>query len=466
MADAQFKINITGDATSATNAAGQARNALGQFQATTKEMGEEAKKAGIAGAEGAKESLFSHAQLSQMVKGLRHEFPELYHVAHMALHPVTLATAGLVSAWELWQKRIEECEEILGGKLDLPAGTAMEPGHVTALAEEWEKYGAALGKAFAEMRSIETTTKHALDNIAAALARQKELMAAEAALNAARDKVAESAAAAAGTPQSPAQRLASLKREAGPAGGPKAAEQAAAAEKIHQEEMEQEQLEYEAMIKREVASKIPITSKEEDEKTLRKLEQQAEKAQEDRENAEKKANALSMYINGEGGIATAWAALGPQLTGMSATEALKAEEDRIANDRSIELRYYMRQKAQAQRAKAQEERARLFSEAAADESKAATLNEQLPDERKNLNADIKAGGMVAIMAQMTKALEALNAGQQKLDEERKTAAGQVEHFGSISPVLQQAIRSQTEFNRLVQNWLQELQAQLQNMRHP
>lgn len=63
--------------------------------------------------------LSSKQQLQGALRGLSSEFPILGRVASMVLNPMTLATAGLVAAFQIWRSRVDELAKSLAG-VELP----------------------------------------------------------------------------------------------------------------------------------------------------------------------------------------------------------------------------------------------------------------------------------------------------------------------------------------------------------
>lgn len=63
--------------------------------------------------------LSSKQQLRGALRGLSSEFPILGRVASMVLNPMTLATAGLVAAFQIWRSRVDELAKSLAG-VELP----------------------------------------------------------------------------------------------------------------------------------------------------------------------------------------------------------------------------------------------------------------------------------------------------------------------------------------------------------
>ena len=277
--DRQYRIRI--DLVTDATGARAAKQALAETGA--------AAEAGARGLDQNKEATdrlnVSHHDLRAIMHGIGREFPELGHLGMLAVHPIGLAAAAAAAAFKIWQARIEAVEEALGGKLDLPAGSAFEPGHVSALADEWKKYGDAMREAFDKLTGIDAETKKVLDNIDQALKRQIELNAAQKAQEDSARKVAEAKATAAGKPTA-GLKLAGIEADAAAAAAKDAEERGAKMAKLAIEAQEAEDLKADAEAKATAATKIHVMALADEQKLLAELQKQAEAAKKDREAAE------------------------------------------------------------------------------------------------------------------------------------------------------------------------------------
>ena len=446
MADAQFRINITGDAAGLKAATMEARDGIKGIATDTTTTGDVGKKSWQDMLGQLKLTGAGHHEMAQSVRALRGEFPELYHVAHMALHPITLATFGVIGAWELWQKRIEECEEILGAKLDLPGGTALEPERISALSEMWHKYGVAMQEAFGGLKGVEQSSKRILDEITAALARKKELIDAQKAIDEARGKPGAAASAD------------DQKRHAG--------EQARAAD-LEEKENEAAWLDVQSQIAAEAAGKIKLPSKEQDTKSQEAYNKGAEAAAEDRKKAEESAGKLVESLAGD----ITWlneigVKMRQLLTGMSREEMLALENARIENDRNIERAARDRAARGPERDRLREEREQAIKQAQEMGLKGHELGEEVTEGWRGLRADMEAGDLAAAMRELAAAITAEHEARQRIEETRRTVAGQVEHTGAAAPNERAKLQAETTYDRALQERIAWLESQLANMRHP
>src|SRR5882672_11215312 len=123
--DRQFKIRITTEADLA--GAREQANAL-------KDMGQKGVEANQSIAKETEGLTLKKTELRAAVRGLHHEFPELGSIAHLALHPIGLAVAGITGAFAVWQNRVEEMTKALAG-VELPEGGALNPKHMSAVVD-------------------------------------------------------------------------------------------------------------------------------------------------------------------------------------------------------------------------------------------------------------------------------------------------------------------------------------------
>jgi len=139
----EFPIKIV---TTAERAGAQTTQAdLQAIQAASKETAKTAVAAEQEVQTATKETFTSKQQLKGAVKGLAAEFPALASVARLALNPVTLIVTGIVSAFSLWKKRLDELTVSLGG-IEMPDVSETEIDRINRTADAWgrlaEKTGA------------------------------------------------------------------------------------------------------------------------------------------------------------------------------------------------------------------------------------------------------------------------------------------------------------------------------------
>ena len=180
------------------------------------------------------------------------------------------------------------------------------------------------------MRGIEETFKRTITGIEDALKRTKELMDAQAKMNEAKGKATAAGEKSEGDREDPQAHMARLKRDAAKEAESRGVEQAAARDKIEQEELEAEQLAYDAMLHREAGSKIKVAKKEDDEQTLKDLENQAEAAKKDAEAARKRRGEI---VENQAGEDSWWSSvmmkIRSQLTGLTPDQQLTDADTRI-----------------------------------------------------------------------------------------------------------------------------------------
>jgi len=452
MADERnFKILITMDASGAVTSA--------------KQVGKELEDAGKKGAE----EFASHSQLKQGIKGLKHEFPELAHIAHMALHPVTLLTFSAAAAWKIWESRIEETTNALAG-LELPQTKALEPGHINAMAEAWHEYGEKLKEAFRGLDNYEKQTERTLKNIDAALARQKELIAAQKGLNEAKDAADKALLL---KNQSPADVIRNkVLTETSAHAEEKAAEDEARKKKLDALIQEGLDAEEEAQAKAERADKIHVASKEDDAHTLEEMKARAEAAaeaqKEHREWMQKIADLEGAKVSGK---KPAWGDLIKYYLrhGLASFgEARGVESESIASEQMIIDAYANRRHGQPGRDALQKERGDLFGESAKDTAKAEDIfNYQVPRALSALSLDEAKDKELEAVIRLTAVLHGLaDAGEEKkkLDDE---IAQQIEHTGSKGP---KAVQALTDILNLINELAarqKQIEQQIANLRnHP
>ncbi len=141
MAEADFKVKISVDASSAVSGAQQTSAELGK-------IGEAGKKAWQDNAEGADKAAGSTKNISDALKGLGREFPILGQVGRLALNPLALAVAGIAYAFGLAKQKLEEWNAALDAMAARNAQKDFLPGIEAKVAALQD--AAASGAAFQE----------------------------------------------------------------------------------------------------------------------------------------------------------------------------------------------------------------------------------------------------------------------------------------------------------------------------
>ena len=171
--EAKFGVKITGDASSLVDASKQANEALTDTGKSAQEAGKKVEEGGKIATHAAGQ----HRDLRFAVKGLQDAFPELAHVAHMALHPIALVVAAVGVAWTILKTRVEEATRAMS-EAKLPDISPEKIGQVTALAEAWRNYQAALEGAVKAYNSVEGASERVIKKIEGEAEEQKKLLAA------------------------------------------------------------------------------------------------------------------------------------------------------------------------------------------------------------------------------------------------------------------------------------------------
>ena len=467
MADenAQFKITITSDASSVVNETARARNALGQFVQSTKEVGEESLKAGEKGAEGAKESFLSHHQLAQMVKGLKADFPELAHMAHMALHPVTLATFGIVAAFEIWHRRVEELTVSLGG-IEMPDIADEKVGRVTHMVNAWQAFNEALRQTVEASNSVSAASEKTIKHIEEEAKQKEKVLQADKTIELARLEANRSSMTEA------AYDVARLQIQERYAKAGVAQEQQTRRQMLAEQERHAANLRIDAIAKEREAASIGVGSEEADKRNLAKSEKLAKAAEEELKKNEERRSFLADFTHPNTdlpGNATYFMRYGAM--GIERAKALEEE-----NRRTLEatIAYYNRELAkEPARAAARKRREELQTEAGKEMGEAQNIESELPAARSAEQRANRVSNYAAGAASLEHLSNAVAEGVKKGIALRSEAAGQVEHGYSVAPQLMGGIQSQTQLLATIGDWqrqidrqLSELKSQMMDSRHP
>lgn len=161
MADSQFDILI-------------------KFGLSKEKAGEaiaELKKIGAAGVEqeqaveaATKKTFTSKKQLKDMVKELGHEFPILGQVGRLALNPIAFTTAAITGAFVIWNKRVKDLSESLGG-IEMPDVGDTVTEQITKHAAAWGEFAQRM----ADARNASGGIKTNLDGVLSTIKANEEL---------------------------------------------------------------------------------------------------------------------------------------------------------------------------------------------------------------------------------------------------------------------------------------------------
>lgn len=338
MADREYTIRIT----TVANPSG-----LKDISAANREVGRSGTQAfgEIAGA--VENAELKHKDLHAGIRALREEFPGLAHAAHFFLNPVGLAVAGITSAFALWHKRIEGLVQALAG-LELPKASEREVGHITAMAEAWEKLGNAVKKAADGYSSVDSASDRAIAKVKAQLDQDKKL------------------------------------RAALGIGGDFEAEQNADMQSFYLRARRATDLKVDSDAKMREAGGIHIASAEDDTKTEADLKAQAVAAKKRIEEGQKRLGQLDDYQSGNMGrwerLAYSASYIANYGIDASPQDVRELEGQGIANAQPPIDRYNAFLRSKAERKKLQQRRTELTESAASEAAEAATLDAAFPDD--------------------------------------------------------------------------------------
>lgn len=335
--------------------------------------------------------------LHAAIKGLKGEFPELAHFAHLALNPIAFVVAGIASAFAIWNYRMTETVRLLS-EADLPDNFRAMPGHVGAASAAMEEYAKKIDD-----------VERALDGIGAAADIIQKRLKDELDL---RQKILAATVA---------ENLAALeaKRAAGEISeGQFASEKSmlemSGIEAKSQEETEAEQKRIKmrreaaevlgsgAQKKKQQAMSIHVASAEDDQKTLEQLKAQAEVAKKD--------------LASESQRSVIGLALSSIVSGASPRELLEARRFKMDNAEGVIRRYEEFQKRMPNRNRQRDFRDKLMSESASDLSEAFKMRGEADEDAHAFEKRRPGQERVALLEEMTKGYGAIGDLNQKIAE--------------------------------------------------
>jgi hypothetical protein len=183
----EFKLLITGDASSAVDATKQAGDATRKLKVDTSDLSDETKKSlnllpqatdeVKKSAEASNEAGISHREQREALRELTRGYPELGAAARSVLNPITLAAFGIAEAFTIWSEKIKTAQELLGG-WELPDFTIHATG-VSAAAEAYDRLKTAVAGADAEFDSAASIFERQAKAIQAQLTATKSLIEAQ-----------------------------------------------------------------------------------------------------------------------------------------------------------------------------------------------------------------------------------------------------------------------------------------------
>ncbi len=450
--DREFKVLITGDASglkSSSKEAGAELQDLGQKgKQAHKDIGDEVDKLNV-----------KHSDWRNIVRGLKTEFPEMAHLAHMALHPVTLTVFAITGAFWLWQKRAESLARVLT-QVILPDIKIDTIGHINANTEAWEKYGAAVAKTNEQLSSVSATSARISENMARELALELELI--KATHDYASAKL-EAMKAAMSEAEYRKKKL-DLEQDAGAATAEtqKQAGRDAFAGKV----IDVLDLREEAKNKKTEASGIKIASKEDDAKTLEDLTKQKEAAEKDLEGRETRIAKFYGEKDGSGSyMDSLWVKAQQFYTGMSVDQMIALEQQGAETDRIVIGRQNKFRSNLPGRDRARGRRESLLAGAAEDESKAAGIEAGLGDQEIGMHkqeAASRTEQTLSALAEAYRMIAQVNEHALKLQEE---IAKSIQSTGGYATATYAQLQEQLELLKMLEARVKALEDPAQRANH-
>jgi len=450
----EFKIKITGDASSLNAASQQSAQGLQEVGTAAKTGAEGLKE----NAKAADKSFVSHGQLKSAVKGLKEEFPALAHIAKLALNPIAFTVAGIAGAFALWHARIESLTRLLGG-LELPDFKDDGVGKISATAEAWEKYADAMRKVKEELGGANENRRKAETWIADEERRVSAITKAKheyemAKLEQQRPKIGEAAY------QSKRARLESAAKSS-ELGIKEQAEWDKFA--VHLFEVLDARAAAEA--KRKEAGKINVEGKDREDAILANRKEAAEKAKVNRAQRGGELAALEDF-NGPDAkpkdiLWVIWTAIKNMQSRQSLIDMTRAD---MARDQFTIKQYDRSLAAVPGNEKARRRRDELLAGAAGSEGEAAKTEAGIPDEERRITADAAAEKLSAAyttLATLYKGIEELTKNHEQLAERIGTS---VDANKAILPTIAEQFESQTAAIKESQARISQLEGALINTR--
>ncbi len=406
MADTEkeFKINITGDATGVTQAAGQAAGAL-------EGVGNKGVKAEKDIAEETKKATLKFEDKRAAIEGLRTQFPLLAEAVHLALHPIGMAIAGIAGAFAIWSERVKTLDELFGG-MTLPDVSTDLTGHVNAAAKAWDSYAEAIRKAGEAYNSVDAAADRYAQKLTKQAEQQKALLESQKALDVARLEASKGEMGA-GEYEIARKGIEDRYAKAGIA-----ADEQLGKQQLNEKARRAANLTEAAERRMREAAGIRVASSEDDAATLASFKANAEAAQRD---IKERRERLGKYVDQMGGDATVksnfFVKMHQLYTGLSPAELADLERQGIASDQQIVDAYSNRLKQNPTRDAARKHRDELTTDAAKETAEARNLQQQLPGDISDFNQATGIKHQIAANQGVARNLDA----QRQLAEELKQA---------------------------------------------
>jgi hypothetical protein len=410
MADREFKIIISGDSAPLQGASKQGGEALGDMgkagAAANKEITEEVER-----------GIVKHKDLHAIVKGLKLEFPELAHLAHFALNPITLAVTAIAGAFALWQHRVKSLTELFADA-ELPDVAPPIIGHVNAATEAWKNYAEAIRKASEAYNSVDAAEERHAKKMGEEEARQQKLLAANKELELAK---LEGKRASMSDADFTAKQL-EIENRYGRAG--LAIEESNKTTQLVSKFKRSENLISDAERKAGEAGRIKVASADDDSRTESELAKAAEVAKKSIEERKKWLDKLSEYQSGNMGPfdSSVFSADYVSRFGAMSPEAVdRQEREKIAREKAPIDRYDQWMRGRAGRDEARKRRAELLGESSKEVAEAGQIQAEFPGDVAAFKADSGFNHKVLGMQELGRAHKASGA----LADSVKTLSDQI-----------------------------------------
>jgi hypothetical protein len=390
-------------------------------------------------------------ELKEALKGVATQFPELAHVAHLALNPVTLAVSGIVGAFGIWKTRVDGLTQAMAG-MQLPNVSPEFASRVAGLSDAWGRYADALIKAREAGNALEKQSARNVAAIDNELKLRLQLIEAEKNLAAARggDKL--------GTEEKAANQKTAAERAAGQA-------------KLDEGLNTAAELSKRADKRRWEAAGIRVADPAADAEIEAELKKQHDEGQRAKGEASGWIDRIDKFRAEERNpysLTKDWLKFRiTQRYGYTMTpeEAKALEVENVATAEVPINRYnnWMRDRKKG-RARQRAHRDELLAGAAADEGAAWSGMEDYQFGQEQLNKSSSAAAVVNAMAALTRALTERAAGLHAYDELGNKAHQGIKSGRNVQAEIQ-AIAEQRKYNAAVEAYINDLERQIQGLRH-
>lgn len=316
---------------------------------------------------------FGHHQLFYVMEQMGVRLPGLGFLLRGLITPATVATLGLVGAWEIYNARMKEAAEI-ASDLELPDLSKIEP-QLTAGAEAARKYAEALNAVTEAYSSIDAASERRLKKLKDELELQKQLVTAqkEAALAALEQNKKNL------TPEEYAQQRALIEGRAG--AQTSALEAGEAQAEIEEKTKRRHELLANAAAHREAAARITVPTAAEDERNLSDAKTAYDKAMEQREKAQSN---IADIGDAKSGFNPYYLLRHFYRYGFDSGSSAEAQEQGKVDRANGDIKRYEALLAGKQaREDARKERERLAQLAGKEQGEANVLDESIPEDQRS-----------------------------------------------------------------------------------